>query len=184
MVLIRGLFVRLGADMPGMGMEEVEMEMEDDGDMEMEVALELGDATWPPDSAASTRSPAPSGPTRRSSARRPGAEEPLLHPAAGTSTVSMAGEREEIRRRAPRTEVAGGEGQRRQDEEAEAGGGGGRALAPATPLAAAAPLAAGGAAFCVGSVGDRIFLPAPSKYCRRGKLSNAFPFCATLLESV
>jgi hypothetical protein len=45
--LIRGLLVGLGADMPGMGMEEVEMEMEDDGDMEMEMALELGDATWP-----------------------------------------------------------------------------------------------------------------------------------------
>lgn len=37
----------LGADMPGMGMEEVEMEVDDDGDMEMEMAMELGDATWP-----------------------------------------------------------------------------------------------------------------------------------------
>jgi hypothetical protein len=35
----------LGADMPGMGMEEVEME--DDGDMEMEMALELGVLAWP-----------------------------------------------------------------------------------------------------------------------------------------
>ena len=47
LLLICGVVVGLGADMPGMGMEEMEMGLENDGDMEMEMALELGEATWP-----------------------------------------------------------------------------------------------------------------------------------------
>ena len=44
--------------------------------------------------------------------------------------------------------------------------------------------AAGGAGFCVASVGDRILRCILRSHCRRGKRPNAFSFCAPLLESV